>query len=63
MVNRMMTYATRLLIGPDASSAAIKSGVLRRDLPVSVEVVGAEPLHTKGDAYTADRGTAKKDEA
>ena len=28
-----------------------------------VEVVGAEPLHTKGDAFTANRGAARQDEA
>ena len=42
VLEEITVYATRLLIGPDASSAAIKSGALRRDLPVSVEVVGAE---------------------
>lgn len=41
-IEEITVYATRLLIGPDASSAAIKSAALLRDLPVSVEVVGAE---------------------
>ena len=42
---------------PEAGFPAFEHG-----LKAWVEVVGAEPLHTKGDAYTADRGIAKTDE-
>jgi iron complex outermembrane receptor protein len=64
-IEEITVYATRLLIGPDASNAAIKSAVLLRDLPMSVEVVGAEIIDSGQyiefapvlDAYTLASST------